>query len=121
MESYLHKDIQIHLKPNKFEEAKKNRHEFFQKKSSSPKKTFKGNGRRSIEISPEVGYLRATTPKIDLDEPSYDTYRIEREDSVSLQNPGVVSTAEQEDEKLECLLERLEESRMPEKEAKDTL
>jgi hypothetical protein len=97
-----------------FEDAKKNREEFL-KKHGSPnvgkKKTFKN--RRSTEKSPEMGYLNS--PRTEFDGLSIDAYNMYQDDSVSQLNPVGTSMQSQDDEKLECLLERLEDSRMPEK------
>lgn len=97
-----------------FEDAKKNREEFL-KKHGSPnlvKKKTIGN-RKSTENFPEMGYLGS--PRIEFDGQSVETYGLYQEDSVSQQNPVGMSMHSQDDEKIENLLERLEESRMPEK------
>jgi hypothetical protein len=97
-----------------FEDAKKNREEFL-KKHGSPnlvKKKTIGN-RKSTENFPEMGYLGS--PRMEFDGHSIETYGLYQEDSVSQQNPVAMSMHSQDDEKIESLLERLEESRIPEK------
>jgi hypothetical protein len=98
-----------------FEDAKKNREEFL-KKHGSPNITGKkktSQNRRSAQKSPEMGYLHS--PRTEFDVLSIDAYNMYQDDSVSQLNPVGTSMQSQDDEKLECLLERLEDSRMPEK------
>lgn len=75
-----------------------------------------GKRRKVDETSPDNGTLRQSITQMDaMNSYSYDTYGLYQEDSVSQHNPVQVSTMSQDDEKLESLLERLEESRVRDK------
>ena len=101
-------------------EAEKNRKEFL-RKHGSPSTFKKGRvlgSQKSAEHFPEMGYLGASSPRLELDgqNMSYDTYGLyDDNNSVSQNNIMGNTTVSQDDEKLESLLERLEESRAPEK------
>lgn len=102
---------------NKFEEAKKNRQEFLKKHGSPDSALRSGFNSRKMTENPADARYNQPGPRLDLDGQniSYDTYGIYQEDSVSQNNPVAISTISHDDEKLESLLERLEESRVPEK------
>lgn len=101
-------------------EAKNNRKEFL-RKHGSPSTFKKGRGlesQKSADPFPEIGYIGASSPRLEIDgqNMSYDTYGLyDDNNSVSHHNIMGNTTVSQDDEKLESLLERLEESRVPEK------
>lgn len=83
-------------------------------------KESKGVGlRKSLETLPEMHYARVSNQGHNIDaQLSYDSYEIYPHDelpSVSQKQAAHVSMVSQDDEKLESLLERLEESRLNEK------
>ena len=111
-------DIQDH---QKFEEAKQNRKDFLQKYGTINPKSSIVHSIRSLEQIPEGAYVRSSNHNPDMEHQyiSYDTYDFNANDdnnSVSQKNPNANSTISQDgDDKLETLLERLEESRLGEK------
>lgn len=99
-----------------FEEAKRNRKEFMMKHgSTNQKNSLLG----SLENIPETGHIQSAHANADPNNQnmSYDTYDLYEDEggSVSQKNPIGNSMISQDDEKLESLLERLEESRLPDK------
>jgi len=98
----------------KLQQAQKNRKEFMKQNPMSPAKK-KQKARGNPENAPEGANTMIASPKLGMNDQSYDTYGLDNEDSVSQHNPNIISGLSQEGEKIESLLERLEESRMPEK------
>ena len=111
-------DIQDH---QRFEEAKQNRKEFLQKHGSMNPKNSMINSIRSLEQIPEGVYVRSSNQNHDIEHQyiSYDTYDFcgnYDNNSVSQKNPNINDSVSQEcDEKIETLLEKLEESRLAER------
>lgn len=98
--------------PGKKANGPKGRKTFGHQKTMSP-----GRKKMRANETPENAPERNPTfgsPKLVADQ-SYDTYGLENEDSVSQNNQNPLSGVSQDEEKIENLLERLEESRMPEK------
>ena len=108
-------DIQDH---QKFEEAKQNRKEFLQRYGTINPKGSNVDSIQSLGQIPEGGYIksRGQNPNMEHQYISYDTYDFNPNydnNSVSHKNPNENSTISHEnDDKLETLLDRLEESRL---------